>query len=80
MNSLVLSLVLALLTLSACATTVPTVEEGWVPLAEWNRRVAHTNPLASFAESVQGARIGSGTVRTYCHSYKRYTRCASYAR
>ena len=80
MTSLRLCLVLALLTLTACATTVPTVEEGWVPLAEWNRRVSHTNPIATFAESIQGARTDSGTVRTYCHSSKRYTRCSSYAR
>lgn len=31
--------VLCALLLSGCATTVPTVEEGWVPLGEWNRRV-----------------------------------------
>lgn len=73
-----LILILALLTLTACATTVPTIEEGWVPLAEWNRRVGHTNPIASFAESIQGARTYTGTVRTTCYSSHRYTRCSSY--
>ena len=67
-----------LLTLTACATTVPTIEEGWVPLAEWNWRVSHTNPIATFAEFIQGARIDTGTVRTYCYSSRRYTRCSSY--
>lgn len=70
--------VLCALLLSGCATTVPTVEEGWVPLAEWNHRVSHTNPIANFAESIQGNRTDSGTVRTYCYSSRRYTRCSSY--
>jgi hypothetical protein len=75
-----LFLICALLTLTACATTVPTIEEGWVPLAEWNYRVNNTNPIASFAESIQGARTYAGTVRTTCYHGKRYTRCTSYMR
>lgn len=70
--------VLCTILFSGCATTVPTVEEGWVPLAEWNHRVSHTNPLANFAESIQGNRTDSRTVRTYCYSSRRYTRCSSY--
>jgi hypothetical protein len=73
-----LLLMCALLTLTACATTVPTIEEGWVPLAEWNHRVNNTNPIAAFAESVQGGRSTRDTVRTTCYSSRRYTRCSSY--
>lgn len=71
---------LGALLLGGCATTVPSVEEGWVPLDEWNRRVRHTNPIGTFAESIAGARTDSGTVRTYCYSSRRYTRCSSYSR
>lgn len=80
MHLLRLICVLVLLTLGACATTVPTVEEGWVPLAEWQHRVSHTNPIANFAESIQGNRTDSGTVRTYCYSSRRSTSCTSYSR
>jgi len=71
-------LILALLTLTACATTAPTIEEGWVPLAEWNHRVNNTNPIATFAETIQGRRTTRDTVRTTCYHGKRYTRCTSY--
>jgi hypothetical protein len=71
-------LLCVLITVTACATTVPTIEEGWVPLAEWNHRVSHTNPIATFAESIQGARTDAGTVRTTCYHGKRSTRCISY--
>lgn len=78
MRLYILCLLIGILT--ACATTVPTIEEGWVPLDEWNHRIVHSNPLASFAESIAGSRIvgGNTTVLTYCTSYRHYTRCSSY--
>lgn len=72
--------VLCAFLLSGCATTVPTVEEGWVPLAEWNHRVTHTNPVGTFVESLYGGRTDSTTVRTYCYSSRRSTSCTSYSR
>lgn len=69
---------LCALLFSGCATTVPTVEEGWVPLAEWQHRVSHTNPLANVAEAIQGNRTPRTMVRTSCYSSRRYTRCTSY--
>lgn len=80
-----LLLIVALLTFGACArATMPTVEEGWVPLDEWNSRiVAAPTPRsdAAVAEYFQNAGLGSRstTVRTYCHSHKRVTHCSSYA-
>lgn len=79
--------ILCALLLDGCATTVPTVEEGWVPLDEWNRRIVHApthRTNAAVAEQLQNpwtsaqAYTPSKSVRTYCHSYRRYTRCSSY--
>lgn len=78
MKTLYTFLLCALL-LSGCATTVPTVEEGWVPLAEWNHRVTHTNPVDNFMQSVfPGPSTPRTMVRTYCYSSRRYTSCTSY--
>lgn len=82
MNSLY-TFVLSALLLSGCATTVPTVEEGWIPLDEWNHRIVHAptpRQDATVAEYFKnaGPRPALPRVYTSCYSFRRYTRCSSY--
>ena len=73
------TLLLCAFLFSGCATTVPSVEEGWIPLDEWNHRVTHTNPVANVMQSVfPGPSTPRTMVRTSCYSSRRYTSCTSY--
>ena len=65
--------------------TVPTVEEGWVPLEEWNQRiVAAPTPRQDATVAQYLKTYGSGSdehrvrVHTHCYHSRRYTSCSSH--
>ena len=79
MQRLYLCILLALLSLSACARpTVPSVEEGWVPIDEWNRRVQASDRRIYGHAWANTTAPGPASVRTTCYHGKRYTRCTTY--